>query len=77
MSIRDAQVTDCLKSPPKWLSLREGRRFCCLHADLANPTSNTIYRKIGFVPVADFQEYTFEKVPNQRLHDNGIHCSRA
>ena len=27
--------------------------FCCLYTDLANPTSNSIYTKIGYVPVGD------------------------
>jgi hypothetical protein len=33
--------------------LAEGRRFCCLITDLANPTSNGIYARIGYVPVSD------------------------
>lgn len=33
--------------------LDQGFGFCCLYTDLANPTSNKIYRDIGFVPVAD------------------------
>jgi len=44
-----------------WLSqhlLDEGRQFCCLFTDLANPTSNHIYQTIGYVPVRDV-EYRF------------------
>jgi uncharacterized protein len=33
--------------------LNEGRRFCFLYTDLANPTSNKIYRAIGYEPVTD------------------------
>jgi predicted GNAT family acetyltransferase len=33
--------------------LDEGRRFCFLYTDLANPTSNGIYQAIGYRPVAD------------------------
>lgn len=33
--------------------LDEGRRFCFLYTDLANPTSNKIYRAIGYEPVTD------------------------
>jgi predicted GNAT family acetyltransferase len=33
--------------------LAAGRRFCCLYADLANPTSNGIYQAMGYTPVAD------------------------
>lgn len=39
-----------------WVSramLKEGRRFCFLYTDLANPTSNKIYQAIGYVPVSD------------------------
>jgi len=35
------------------------RRTCCLYADLANPTSNHIYRTIGFRPVCDAMEIAF------------------
>ncbi len=31
----------------------------CLFTDLANPTSNSIYQKIGYRPVADFVELVF------------------
>lgn len=33
--------------------LAEGREFCFLYTDLANPTSNAIYRRIGYQPVQD------------------------
>jgi hypothetical protein len=33
--------------------LDEGRQFCFLYTDLANPTSNRIYQAIGYRPVAD------------------------
>lgn len=36
--------------------LAGGKRFTCLATDLANPTSNRIYPKIGYRPVADFVE---------------------
>jgi len=39
--------------------LNAGRQFCCLYTDLANPTSNSIYQKIGYVPVADSSHYRF------------------
>jgi len=32
----------------------------CLFTDLSNPTSNSIYQKIGYRPVADFVELIFE-----------------
>lgn len=40
--------------------LDDGKRFCCLYTDLANPTSNSIYRKIGYVPVADVIDIHFD-----------------
>jgi predicted GNAT family acetyltransferase len=40
--------------------LDAGRRFCFLFTDLANPTSNKIYRAIGYQPVCDVDEYRFE-----------------
>jgi predicted GNAT family acetyltransferase len=43
--------------------LADGRRFCFLFTDAANPTSNAIYRRIGYVPVAEVQEYRFEEIP--------------
>ena len=39
--------------------LSERYSFCCLHTDLSNPTSNSIYTKIGYVPVADALEFDF------------------
>lgn len=39
--------------------LRGGKRFCFLFTDLANPTSNAIYRRIGYEPVSDVDEYGF------------------
>jgi len=35
------------------LLLDQGNRFCCLYTDLANPTSNAIYKRIGYNPVSD------------------------
>jgi predicted GNAT family acetyltransferase len=37
--------------------LDEGNRVCCLYTDLANPTSNSIYQKIGYRPVCDAAVY--------------------
>lgn len=37
--------------------LDSGHDFCTLFTDLANPTSNSIYMKIGYKPICDFQEY--------------------
>ena len=40
--------------------LESGRSFCYLFTDLANPTSNAIYQKIGYNPVNDVDVYEFE-----------------
>ena len=42
--------------------LDSGRQFCCLYADLANPTANHIYQTIGYRPVCDAAEYQFSPV---------------
>ncbi len=33
--------------------------FCTLYTDLSNPTSNSIYMKIGFKPICDSVEHSF------------------
>jgi predicted GNAT family acetyltransferase len=39
--------------------LDAGWEFCTLYTDLANPTSNSIYQRIGYRPVCDSNEYVF------------------
>ncbi len=39
--------------------LDAGHQYCALYTDLANPTSNSIYQKIGYAPVSDAIEYAF------------------
>ena len=39
--------------------LDKGREYCTLFTDLDNPTSNSIYQKIGYRPVCDFNQYSF------------------
>ena len=41
--------------------LNEGYKYCCLFTDLANPTSNSIYKKIGYQPIADYLVYNFKE----------------
>ena len=41
--------------------LAAGRRFCFLYTDLANPTSNAIYERIGYHRVCESAEYTFAR----------------
>jgi predicted GNAT family acetyltransferase len=42
----------------QWL-LGNGYRFCCQYTDLASPTSNAIYRRIGYHQVAESTMYGF------------------
>jgi predicted GNAT family acetyltransferase len=37
--------------------LESGHMFCTLFTDLANPVSNSIYMKIGYEPIGDFDSY--------------------
>jgi predicted GNAT family acetyltransferase len=39
--------------------LQSGKKFCVLTTDLANPTSNSIYIKIGYKPIGDNVYYLF------------------
>ena len=39
--------------------LSDGHSFCSLYTDLSNPTSNSIYTKIGYVPVGDALAFDF------------------
>jgi predicted GNAT family acetyltransferase len=43
------------------LLLDGGRRFCFLFTDLANPTSNAIYERIGYVRVADSAMVAYDR----------------
>ena len=40
-----------------------GRRFCFLYTDLANPTSNAVYQRVGYRPVADANQWSFDVAP--------------
>lgn len=44
-------------------ALDEGKRFCCLYADLDNPTTNHIYQAIGYRPVEDAIHVVLEPLP--------------
>jgi uncharacterized protein len=41
------------------MHLDRGRRFCFLYTDLANPTSNAIYARIGYERVCESREVVF------------------
>lgn len=41
-------------------ALLEGKAFCCLYVDRANPISNRVYRRLGFEPVAVTSLWLFD-----------------
>jgi uncharacterized protein len=55
---RKGYATACVAALSQKL-LDEGCDRCFLLTDLANPTSNHIYREIGYIPVCDWHEYAF------------------
>ena len=44
------------------LLLDAGCRYCFLFTDLADPTSNRIYKAIGYEPICDLDEYEFSHI---------------
>ncbi|NVM16339.1 MAG: GNAT family N-acetyltransferase [Candidatus Lokiarchaeota archaeon] len=55
---RRGYATECVAKLSKLL-LMEGNKYCFLFTDLSNPTSNSIYQKIGYRPVIDENHYKF------------------
>jgi len=45
--------------------LDKGMKFCTLYTDLSNPTSNSIYQKIGYDVVADVMDVHFSEVKHK------------
>jgi len=37
----------------------EQYKFCCLFTDVTNPTSNKIYQKMGYYPIAEYSDIRF------------------
>lgn len=56
---RRGYATECVAKLSQRL-LDEGNKFCFLFTDLLNPTSNSIYQKIGYKPIIDIDQYSFE-----------------
>ncbi len=54
-------ATACVASLSRHL-LDSGFSFCTLFANLANPTSNHVYKKIGYRPICDFVEWRFAAI---------------
>lgn len=55
---RRGYATACVAALSSRL-LAQGWQYCGLFANLANPTANAIYQRIGYQPVADYTEYDF------------------
>ncbi|MBX6351076.1 MAG: GNAT family N-acetyltransferase [Clostridia bacterium] len=55
---RRGYATACVAALSRYL-LASGYRRCFLFTDLSNPTSNRIYKTIGYRPVCDVDEYRF------------------
>jgi uncharacterized protein len=51
-------ATSCVATISQYL-LAQGYQYCFLFTDLANPTSNYIYRKIGYVPICELFQFIF------------------
>jgi len=56
---RKGYATACVAALSR-LILSRGFEKCVLYTDLANPTSNSIYQKIGYTPICDSVEIEFE-----------------
>jgi hypothetical protein len=55
---RKGYATSCVAALSQTL-LDQGCRYCFLFTDSANPTSNHIYKTIGYQRVADWNDYSF------------------
>jgi len=58
---RKGYATECVAKLSNKLLKEHGNEYCFLFTDLANPTSNSIYMKIGYKPIIDFHQYEFSK----------------
>lgn len=56
---RKGYATSCVAELSRNI-LQSGKEFCMLYTDLANPTSNSIYKKIGYKEVCDSVQHAFE-----------------
>ena len=50
-------ATSCVAEVSR--QLRDRYKYCFLFTNLANPVSNHIYRKIGYLPMGDISNYSF------------------
>ena len=57
---RKGYATACVASLSQYL-LGAGHKLCFLYTDLSNPTSNSIYQKIGYNPVCESAHIVFNE----------------
>ncbi|MFP4074360.1 MAG: GNAT family N-acetyltransferase, partial [Actinomycetota bacterium] len=53
---RKGYASQLVARQSQWL-LDNGHRYCFLYTDLANPTSNSIYKRIGYRQIAESATY--------------------
>ena len=58
-------ATSCVWSLTQKM-LTDRYSFCSLYTDLSNPTSNSIYTKIGYVPIGDALAFDFQSNRDRR-----------
>ena len=56
---KQGHATSCVAALTQRM-LDSGKKFCCLYTDLANPTSNSIYQRIGYREICDVDDWIFE-----------------
>ena len=56
---RHGYASACVAALSQYL-LNRGYQYCFLFTDLANPTSNRMYQKIGYQPAGDLRNYWFD-----------------
>lgn len=65
---RNGYATACVAALSQKL-LDQGCDRCFLFTDLANPTSNHIYKQIGYHPVCDWHDYSFTSKEQPYVQD--------
>lgn len=53
-------ATSCVQKLSEYI-LQNGFKYCGLFTDKANPASNHIYRKIGYLPITEFTDIEYEQ----------------
>ena len=56
---RRGYAAACTAAACEWILGPAGKSFVTLFADIANPTSNGVYQRIGFEPVCEAEEWRF------------------